>query len=250
VAAARLLEWEFRRLATKSPAVVAGDELGRRYGRSPHLITTGFSLVADGDLVDADVADRPAPDDPVILSVGRLDPEKNPVLLAHILAELVDRWPRARLRVVGAGPLAGELSEQARALSVRDHLDLVGQVPFGTQLRDEYRHASVLLHVSWTEGLPQVLFEAMAAGLPIVATRVGGVSRALGDGAFGALVRPGDAHAAAEAVDSVLRNPARRASMVRAALANAAHHTMTAQAAEIAALIAEVVRSSQYRRRA
>ena len=47
-----------------------------------------------------------------------------------------------------------------------------------------YRSAHVLLHVSWTEGLPQVLFEAFAAGLPVVATDVGGVAEAAGDGAL------------------------------------------------------------------
>ena len=56
-------------------------------------------------------------------------------------------------------------------------------MPVDDGLMDVYRTADVFLHVSWTEGLPQVLFEAWAAGVPVVATAVGGVPAAAGDAA-------------------------------------------------------------------
>ena len=66
-------------------------------------------------------------------------------------------------------------------LGVADHADLLGYVPITDGLLDVYRSSHAFLHVSWTEGLPQTLFEAFAAGLPVVATAVGGVPDAVGD---------------------------------------------------------------------
>src|SRR5205807_4811367 len=68
-------------------------------------------------------------------------------------------------------------------------------------LLDLYRSSHVLVHVSWTAGLPQILYEGFAAGLPVVATAVGGIADAVGDAAL--LVPPGDAAAAAGEIDRV-----------------------------------------------
>ena len=68
---------------------------------------------------------------------------------------------------------------------------MLGYVPIDGGLLDLYRSSHAFLHVSWTEGLPQTLFEAFASGLPVVATAVGGVPAAVGDAAL--LVEPGDA---------------------------------------------------------
>jgi glycosyltransferase involved in cell wall biosynthesis len=87
----------------------------------------------------------------------------------------------------------------------------------------------VFLHVSLTEGLPQVLFEAHAAGTPVVATDVGGVRAALEDGALGLLVPPSDARAAADAIVRVERDEALRRRLVVAGLAHARRETIDAQ---------------------
>ena len=107
------------------------------------------------------------------------------------------------MSVVGLGPMADDVRARAEALGVGEAIDLRGYVAYGRDLFAEYRRAHVFLHVSLTEGLPQVLFEAQAAGLPIVATDVGGVSAALGGGEAGLLVPPNDARAAAAALRRV-----------------------------------------------
>ena len=81
------------------------------------------------------------------------------------------------------------MEERLRELGVADHADLLGYVPIDGGLLDLYRSSHAFLHVSWTEGLPQTLFEAFASGLPVVATAVGGVPAAVGDAAL--LVEPG-----------------------------------------------------------
>ena len=106
-----------------------------------------------------------------------------------------------------------------------------GYVPFGDELRERYRLADAFLHVSLTEGLPQVLFEAAAAGLPIVATDVGGVAEALGS-ERGIVVPPGDAGAAARAL-LALRDESLRSRLASAALEYARTRTLEQQVGEI-----------------
>ena len=132
-----------------------------------------------------------------MLSVGRLETEKNPLLLADVLARSATAAGDWRLLICGEGPMEGELRERLRELGVEDHAELLGYVPIHGGLLDLYRSVNAFLHVSWTEGLPQVLLEAFAAGTPVVATAVGGVPEAAGDAAL--LIPPGDADAAAAA---------------------------------------------------
>ncbi len=238
VPVARLLDLAFRRLARRAPTVAVGAELARRYagGRAPVLMT-GFSLVGRGDLVSLDEALRRSRDGDGrhLLTVTRLDPEKNPLLLLDVVAELHREDPRWRLTIAGDGPLRDEMTARAAALGLQDVVTLAGEVTNGPALWELYRAADVFLHVSLTEGLPQVLFEAQAAGLPVVATSVGGVPEAIGDGRTGLLVAPADAGAAADAVRRVSGDPALRERLITTALGEVAQQTTEAQLDRLAA---------------
>jgi glycosyltransferase involved in cell wall biosynthesis len=231
VPAAHLLERAFRRLARTAPAVVVGEELAKRYrGGGAPVLATGFSLVREADvLTPRQALAREWDRGPLrLLSVGRLDPEKNPLLLPTVLARLRERDERWCLAVAGLGPLAEAVERRARELGVADALELLGYVPYGPTLRDLYRSSHALLQVSVTEGLPQVVFEAQAAGLPVVATAVGGVPAALGRGESGLLIPP-DADAAAAALERLARDADLRARLVKAGLARASAETLDAQ---------------------
>jgi glycosyltransferase involved in cell wall biosynthesis len=164
--------------------------------------------------------------------VGRLEEEKNPLLLADIIAALRAADPRWQLVVCGQGPLEDALRRRLAALGVSDRVQLRGYVPHDRGLRDIYRSSHALLHVSWTEGLPQVLFEAFAARLPVVATAVGGVPAAAGDAAL--LIEPGDAAAAAAALGRLAGDAALRERLVAAGVARVSTHTLEAEAARVA----------------
>lgn len=237
IAVAHAFELGFRRLARQAPAVVVGDDLGRAYGRSgARVLATGFSLIRDDDLVPEDDALARCWDGSRLrlLTVGRIDPEKNPLLLPEILAALRRSDPRWHLTVVGQGALEEELLERARELGVADALELRGYVANGPELWSLYREVNAFLHVSFTEGLPQVLVEAQAAGTPVVATDVGGVAAAVAGGR-GLLIPPGDASAAAAALERLRDEPGLRERLVRAGLEHAAGATMDAQLDRIAA---------------
>jgi len=173
----------------------------------------------------------------VALSVGRLEPEKNPLLLADVLARLRERDPRWRLVVAGEGPLERELGDRLRELGVESAAELRGYVPIDGGLAELYRSSHAFLHVSWTEGLPQVLFEAFAAGLPVVATEVGGVPAAAAGAAL--LVPPGDAERPAEELARLGRDGALRERLVAAGLDRARAHTLEAESRRVAEFLAE-----------
>jgi glycosyltransferase involved in cell wall biosynthesis len=172
----------------------------------------------------------------VVLSVGRLDAEKNPLLLADVLAALRSRVGSWRLVVCGEGPLGEALRGRLEDLGVADEAELRGYVPAGAGLEDLYRRSDALLHVSWTEGMPQVLLEAFAAGLPVVATAVGGVEEVAGDAAL--LVPAGDADAAAAALERLAADPALRKELVEAGLERVRDRTLEAQCAAVARFLA------------
>jgi glycosyltransferase involved in cell wall biosynthesis len=238
IAAATLLEASYRVMARRYPTVVVGPDLARRYRHAGRLLTSTVSLVSEADLAGPEVsAARSWNGELRVLSVGRLDAEKNPLLLADVLASLLSRDPRWRLIVCGEGTLEAALDERLRALGVRDRAELRGYVPVERGLAELYRSSHALLHCSWTEGVPQVLLEAFAARLPVVATAVGGVAEAAGGGAL--LVPPGDAEAPARELARLSSDSILRERMIEAGFARAREHTLEAEARRVAHFLAQ-----------
>jgi glycosyltransferase involved in cell wall biosynthesis len=235
--AADALETAWRLLARRCPVVVVGDELERHYGHAPALLNIAVSLVSVADVeAGAHAAARSYDGELTVLSVGRLDREKNPLLMADILAELRARAPRWRLVVCGEGPMAAGLQRELDRRGLSAAADVRGYVPIHGGLLELYRASHMFLHVSLTEGVPQVLFEAFASGVPVVATAVGGVPAAVGNAAL--LVAPGDARAAADALLRIADDPPLRGQLVSEGLARARGHTLETETARVAAFIA------------
>jgi len=231
------LDGAWRLVSRTAPTVVVGAGLAQRYRRAHRLLEVWVSLVSDAD-VAAPARGAPGADGPVrVLTVGRVDTEKNPLLLADVLADLRAGGEDWTITVCGDGPLLEALRDRAARLGVADHLDLRGFVAPSAGLGELYRDADMFLHVSWTEGMPQVLVEAWASGLPVVATDVGGVPAAVGaDG--GLLVAPGDARAAADALRRVATDEALRARLRAGSLDRARQHTLERETARITTFLA------------
>ena len=229
-----------RLLARRVPAAVVGEENAARYAAG-----RGDVQVMSPSLVRAaDVVTEPAALDwdgeITLLTVGRVDREKNPLLLVECMAALERAEPgRYRLQWVGEGPLVEAVRERAAALGVQHRIDLLGYVPFGPRLLELYRGAHVFVHVSLTEGTPQVLVEALASGTPVVATDVGGVRRALDGGRAGVLVPPDDRDALTGALDRLSADAAMRVRLVSAGLELARARTLEAEASRMAAFLAK-----------
>jgi glycosyltransferase involved in cell wall biosynthesis len=237
--AADMLELAWRALARTSPTVVVGGELATHYRVAPALLEIAVSLIRTEDVEAGERAAARSYDGELrLLSVGRIDREKNPLLLADVLALLRRDDPRWTLVVCGEGPMRGELVKRLRELRQEQHAELRGYIPVHGGLLELYRSSHVFLHVSWTEGMPQVLLEAFASGLPAVATAVGGVPQAAAGAAL--QIPPGDAAAAAAAVRRVVDEPELRAQLVGAALRKARAQTLERESSRVARFIAGV----------
>ena len=176
------------------------------------------------------------PDAPTAVYCGRLVSEKRIDLLLAAWEGIDLGQPRASLVIVGAGPE----SERLRRLAG-------SRVHFAGETADVLPYlqaADVFVLPSATEGLSNALLEAMAAGLPPVATRVGGATDVVADRITGRLVAPGDRDALREALGSVLADPAREALGARARASVVGTHALPSVADRLVALYQELAAST------
>lgn len=137
----------------------------------------------------------------VILSVGRLDPQKDPLTLLHAFAKTLAVHSNAVLLFVGAGPLDEELKSVAKQFGLMHKVRFAGRRNDVAQIM---RASAVFALASRWEGMPNVLLEAGAAGLPIVATTAEGVSEIIESGLTGRLVEIGATDELSSALSSAL----------------------------------------------
>ena len=137
--------------------------------------------------------------------VGRLDAVKGVPLLLEALAAARESLPDLCLTLVGDGPDREALLDQARALDLSEAVEFAGYLS-QTEVAALLAYADCLVLPSFAEGVPVVLMEAMAARLPVIATRVGGVSELVEDGVSGLLVPPGDVASLTQAIKQVMRS--------------------------------------------
>lgn len=159
----------------------------------------------------AEVSGTPRDGAPLrVLCVGRLVPEKGALVLLEAMAELKRRGVEVVAVLVGDGPDRGELEHAARRLGVSRQLTFTGPLT-GSRVAVLYREVDVFCLPSFSEGLPVVLMEAMANELPVVTTRIAGVTELVDDGVSGLLAPPGRADAIADAIERLAADPQLRA---------------------------------------
>lgn len=234
-----LLDGAHRLVARVVPATVVGSVNVRRYTtRTGRVLSMMPSLVRAADVLPA-APERDWAGVVELLTVGRIDAEKNPLLLVEAMAALQHSHPgRFRLRWAGVGPMADDVRRRAQELGVGDRVQLLGYVAQGEELLAAYREAHAFVHVSLTEGVPQVLVEAFAAALPVIATDVGDVRAGLDGGRAGLLVPPADLGALTAAIVRLAAEPALRAELSERGLSLARSRTLEAEAARVAAFVA------------
>ncbi|MDR7555343.1 MAG: glycosyltransferase [Armatimonadota bacterium] len=142
---------------------------------------------------------------PLVGIVGRLFPVKNHQLYLDAAAEVAERYPSARFVIVGDGPLRPSLERQAYELGLNGRVIFTG---WRFDLPKVYGDLDVLVVSSLDEGTPVAVIEAMAAGCPVVATRVGGLPELIRGGQTGFLVPAGDPSELASTILAVLQDPA------------------------------------------
>src|SRR2546421_3062279 len=179
--------------------------------------------------------------DRLIISIGRLSKEKAHGVLIEAFRLLCTTNPNlsCRLVIVGDGPERPSLETAARASGQNDRITFAGQV---SNVQPFYAAADVFVLPSFSEGSPNVLLEAMAAEVPIVATAVGGVTEIVSDGESALLVPPKNPPALAAASDALSKESAlaRRLTTVASALV-AREHSPEGYARSLTSLYQEVI---------
>jgi len=146
----------------------------------------------------------------VLGSIGRLSPEKGQRFLLSAVEQLVRGGHDVRLVVFGEGPERDALGKQVERLRLQERVLLPGYCAHATEYLPRL-NAFVL--PSLTEGMPLTLLEAMRAGIPVIASRVGGIPQMIENGKSGLITEPGRADELAEAVEKLIRNQVLRASL-------------------------------------
>jgi len=151
--------------------------------------------------------------DVVVLSVGRLDPQKGYAYLVEAAARLLISKPNILFVVAGEGGDRGRVEAAIASASIQGRFKLLG---WRRDTADLYAAADIFVLPSLWEGMPNALLEASAAGLPVVATAVEGSREIVEDGRTGILVAPRDAEALALAIERLVADPHLRSQLAAA----------------------------------
>ena len=179
-----------------------------------------FATPAPAELAASRRAWRVPAEAVVVGCVARLDPVKDHATLLRAVQALRARFPQLHLVLIGDGPVREPLEALARALELGEAVTFVGEVRDG---RNHHHGFDISTLSSLSEGFPNTLVEAMAAGRPVVATAVGGSVDAVVDGETGLLVPPSSPERLAESLARLIESPALRRRMGDAGRARAAN---------------------------
>jgi len=236
-------EWALNRMVSRSLTFANGAALRAKHelhgARVHETRTTTLSL--------ADVSSRPdtCQSAPIkLLTVSRIDPRKGLRLLPAALVRLREAGHDVTLDIVG--PTVGAIGDSERDAIVReaaragvaDRVVLRGAMALDALLPLYRDFDAFVLPTNPGEGVPRVLLEAMAGGLPVIATDVAGIGSLVGDGDNGLLIEPGSADAVARAVAKVIGNGPLRRRLIAGGYETARAYTLEGQAAAMMGIVA------------
>ena len=216
----------YRQFADIAGVVVVSEHSRRRLielglpAAKVHVVPCGTDVPQKPSLREAAESTR-------CLAVGRMVPKKGIILLLEAFRRAAEADPRLRLDLVGAGELFPAAHQFVQAVGMADRVILHGEQPF-SRVRELLGQADIFVHHAIVdpisgdeEGLPVAILEAMAAGIPVVATRHAGIPEAVADGETGLLSAEGDSAAMAQNLLRLSRDASLRRACGEAAWARA-----------------------------
>jgi glycosyltransferase involved in cell wall biosynthesis len=202
----------FRRLASLVDRFVCVSDEVAELSRAQGIEFSRVHIIKNGIDVNRFSACTPDLTGPAV-TVARLSPEKDVANLVRAIAQVADSVPDLNVEVAGDGPCLLELEQLANNLGLVDRIRFLGEVHDVASL---LARARLFVLPSRSEGIPLTALEAMACGLPVVATRVGGLPEVVVDGVTGLLVPPTDSSALSDALVAIWNDPDTRGRMGRA----------------------------------
>jgi glycosyltransferase involved in cell wall biosynthesis len=234
------LEWQLRLWGKGVVVFTLGSEMFEKFRRSCHQVhPIEISLLSKNEAQKFyrltfgahQTSSR-------LLFVGRLEPEKGLAFLLHALAILKAQNRNVHLDIVGSGMEEENLRKLAQKLDINDRVSFHGYIAFGDTLFSYYRAADFFVLPSLSEGIPQVLLEAMAFGVPIITTQIPSVQGIVRHKENSWLVEPGSAMALAKAIHELADNPMLADTLRQRATEDIYVHTMEFQQEKMLRILA------------
>lgn len=213
-----------RMIAVSADAARIAAQIDWMPARKIQVIRNGVDLSRHSVVTSADPARLCR-----VVTVARLNPIKDQATLLRAMRIVIDADPRFHLTIAGEGPSREALQQLCCDLGLEQHVSFLGYQPDVPAVLAE---AGQFVLPSISEGVSLTLLEAMAAGLPVVATQVGGTPEIVEHGSTGWLVPPSDPEALAAALLRIVREPERSAAMGREGRARVEQHFSVATAVE------------------
>ena len=216
-----LVRWSMRHAAAL--AVPSGflEQIFRRHGMHPVVVPNVIDLAR---FHPREAAVPPGPPGRHIVVARNLEPLYDNATALRAFAGIRQRFADATLTIAGSGPEAAGLQQLAVELGVRDAVHFVGRLD-RERMADLYRRCDICLNPSLADNMPNSLLEAMASGLPVVSTAVGGVPFMVSEGVTALLVPAGDPRAMADGVIKLFEDVALWRRLATAGLSEVQRYT-------------------------
>lgn len=234
----QIFDKQFNKVIRKSKILVNSPALLKKYksiALKASLINT--TTISDNDInkVEKEIDKSKEIN---LLFTGRIDPAKGLFELVEATAALNKKYKRVVLNIVGwedqqEKPVESKLNQTAEKLGIKENVIFHGRKKVGPELFSYYQNADVYVLPSYHEGFPRTIWEAMAKGLPVVATTVGGIPEFLESEKNCLLIPPRDVEAIVDNVELLIENPERRKSIVAGAYERVAEVTLEKQTNKI-----------------
>jgi len=227
-----------RRLFRSGLVFAVGHDLLKSYSRKTNAVYKIVVSIFSQNQIRAEPKVFYRSRKPHLLHVGRLSSEKGVAVLLEAVVRLNERLGSVvELTIAGSGPEETELKKHAKMLGIEANVHFLGYIREDAELSRLYQNSDIFILPSYTEGVPKVILEAMANGLPVVATSVGGIPEILEDGLNGLLVPPGDAQAICDSVYRLLECSELRMRMQEAAIETGRMYTLERQTEKIVGIL-------------
>ena len=175
----------------------------------------------------------------VILYVGALLDRKGVSYLLKSLPSLLKQNNRLKLFIIGKGKEEENLRRETEILNIENSVRFLGYIPFGKRLYQIYKMADVFVLPSLSEGIPRVILEAWALGIPVVATKVGGIPYLIRNGENGILVPPCSPDALSKAIKKIIDNKTLRKKLIKGGYHSVKEYTIEKQIHKLKGILLE-----------
>ena len=202
----KLVSFAFRHCRVEPVAIsdLCRESLVRTYGLDRNSVPCIYNGIDTEKFRNLEERTAPRKGKLTCVSVGRLSPPKNYPLLLRVAEKVHEKWPDVKFVILGDGELRETVEEQLTRQHSRDYVHLMGSV---SDVNRYLWEADIFLMTSDYEGLPLTVLEAMAAGLPVVSTKAGGVVDVVENEENGLLVDCGDEQGLVSAIDRLCASP-------------------------------------------